>query len=519
MPIPRNPYNEVRYTGHARVFAHPRRMRTLARLFGLRAPAPERCRVLELGCGDATHLLWVAAGLREARCVGIDLTEAGLARGREMAQEAGIGNVELRQADIMDLDASVGEFDYVVAHGVYSWVPEPVRSKLLDLCARCLAPDGVALVSYNAMPGGHFRSLAGELMRFGTRGIADPERKVAQARRFLDTFSRWQGQGQGEGYAEIIRGQIARLEKTPDYVLYHDDLAEHTRAFSLSGFLERAGACGLRYLTEASFADTRYEGVPPEVQAEVAAAESSREDREQILDYLSGRAFRRTLLCRAAVALDGAPDAEAVAEMAVHGRFRPLAEAGLGDDAPLEFEGADGKRITVAHRLVKAALVLLGESWPRPLAFSDLLDRARSRCVRASTDAEEARRQFCRFLLGAYAGGVVDLNLDPPRVGARAGDRPRAFALARTQAARGAELTSVPGFTVDMDDPFSRQLLRLLDGSRDRAGIAASLVAAVERGEVALPQALSEAPDWRAALRGGLDENLASLARLGLIED
>ena len=516
MPTPRNPYNEVRYTGHARVFAHPRRMRTLARLFSLRAPAPERCRMLELGCGDATHLLWVAVGLPAARCVGIDLTEAGLARGREMAQVAGIGNVELRQADIMDLDASLGEFDYIVAHGVYSWVPELVRSKLLDLCARCLAPDGVALVSYNAMPGGHFRSLAGELMRFGTRGIADPERTVAQARRFLDTFSRWQGQG--EGYAEIIRGQIARLEKTPDYVLYHDDLAEHTRAFSLSGFLERAGACGLRYLTEASFADTRYEGVPPEVQAEVAAAVSSREDREQILDYLSGRAFRRTLLCRAVVALDGAPDADAVAEMAVLGRFRPLAEPGLADDAPLEFEGADGKRITAAHRLVKAALVLLGEFWPRPLAFADLLDQARSRCVRVSADAEEERRQFCRFLFGAYAGGVVDLNLDPPRAAARAGDRPRVFALARAQAARGGELTSVPGFTVHMDDPFSRHLLRLLDGSRDRAGIAASLVAAVELGEVALPQALSEAQDWRAALRGGLDENLASLARLGLIE-
>jgi SAM-dependent methyltransferase len=517
MPTPGNPYNEVSYTGHARVFAHPRRMRTLARLFGLRAPAPDRCRVLELGCGDATHLLWVAAGLPAARCVGIDLTEAGLARGREMAQEAGIGNVELRQADIMDLDASLGEFDYIVAHGVYSWVPEPVRAKLLDLCERCLAPDGVALVSYNAMPGGHFRGLVGGLMRFGARGIADPQRKVAQARRFLDTFSRWQGQG--EGYAEIIRGQIGRLEKTPDYVLYHDDLAEHARAFSLSEFLERAEACGLRYLTEASFADTRYEGVPPEVQAQVAASADRREDREQILDYLSGRAFRRTLLCRAEAALDGAPDADAVAEMAVHGRFRPLAEPALGDDAPLEFEGADGKRITVAHRLVKAALILLGQSWPQPLPSSDLLDQARSRCVGASSETEEQRLQFCRFLLGAYAGGVADLSLDPPRVALRAGHRPRAFALARAQAARGAEITSVPGFTVDMDDPFSRHLLRLLDGSRGRAEIAAALVAAVGRGEVALPQALSEAPDWRAALRVGLDENLASLARLGLIED
>jgi SAM-dependent methyltransferase/methyltransferase-like protein len=517
MPTPQNPYNEVSYTGHARVFAHPRRMRTLARLFGLRAPALERCRVLELGCGDAAHLLWVAAGLPSARCVGIDITEGGLARGRELAAQARIGNVELVQADILELDAAPGEFDYIVAHGVYSWVPEPVRARLLDLCARSLAPDGVALVSYNANPGGHLRRLVAEPMRFHTRGIADPQRKVAEARRFVDTFSGWQGPG--GGYAEIIRGELGRLRKTPDYVIFHDDLAEHARAFALTEFLERAGACGLRYLTEASFADTAYPGIPAEVQAQVAEAVSGREDREQLLDYLSGRAFRRTLLCRADVALADAPDADAIVEMSVLGSFMPLAEPDLVGDAPAEFEGMDGKRITVAHPVVKAALLALRESWPRPLAFGDLLGQARSRCRRVAADRGEEAARFRRFLLGAYAGGVVDLNLDPPRAAARAGRRPRALALARAQASRGAQLTSVLGHTVEVADPFSRFLLRLLDGSRDRAAIGAALIEAVEREQFALPQPLCEPEDWRAAARDGLDENLASLARLGLLED
>ncbi len=102
---------------------------------------------------------------------------------------------------------------------------------------------------------------------------------------------------------------------------------------------------------------------------------------------------------------------------------------------------------------------------------------------------------------------------------AHTGRQPRALALARAQASRGAQLTSVLGHTVEVADPFSRFLLRLLDGSRDRAAIAAALIEAVECEQVALPQPLCEPEDWRAAVRDGLEENLASLARLGLLEE
>src|SRR5512135_3510527 len=144
MPTAPNPYNLVDYPGHARPQAHPRRMQTLARLFGLEAPAIEACRVLELGCGDGMHLISIATEFEAARCVGVDLAESGIDKGRHMARELGLHNVELHATDIMAVGPELGEFDYIVAHGVYSWVPVPVRDRLLAVCRANLAANGVA---------------------------------------------------------------------------------------------------------------------------------------------------------------------------------------------------------------------------------------------------------------------------------------------------------------------------------------------------------------------------------------
>ena len=139
MPAP-TPYDEVTYPGWPFPQAQPDRLATLARLFGMAPADPANCRVLELGCGDGGNAMAVACSWPGSRVVGVDLAPGAIARGRALAAEAGIANVDLRVGDIARLPADLGEFDYVVAHGVYSWVPEPVRAALLDACRRFLAP-------------------------------------------------------------------------------------------------------------------------------------------------------------------------------------------------------------------------------------------------------------------------------------------------------------------------------------------------------------------------------------------
>ncbi|HTB49367.1 MAG TPA: class I SAM-dependent methyltransferase, partial [Solirubrobacteraceae bacterium] len=138
----------------------------MGRLFGL-DPAPAcGCRVLELGCGDGGNALSLAQSLPGAQVLGVDASPGAIERGRRLGRAAGLANVELRCAMFEDLGEELGKFDYIVAHGVYSWVPPQARGALLDCAKRCLAPEGVAFVSYNAYPGSYLRDMARDMLRY-----------------------------------------------------------------------------------------------------------------------------------------------------------------------------------------------------------------------------------------------------------------------------------------------------------------------------------------------------------------
>src|SRR3954447_19950584 len=153
-------YDQVRYSNFPYAQTHPDRLATVATLHGLEPPNLAHARVLEIGCGAGGNLLAMAAGAPGLRAMGVDLARSAIEEGRRVVGEVGLTNVELRQADVRDLtDGSIGQFDYIVAHGVYGWIPADARDALLATIHASLAPDGVAYVSYNAQPGGYFRRM------------------------------------------------------------------------------------------------------------------------------------------------------------------------------------------------------------------------------------------------------------------------------------------------------------------------------------------------------------------------
>jgi cyclopropane fatty-acyl-phospholipid synthase-like methyltransferase len=178
-------YDIVPYPGHALAQAHPDRLATIATLFGMKPADINRCRVLEIACGDGLNLTSVALSLPQAECIGIDLAAAGIKKGQDRARCLGLKNIDLRQLDIMDIDADLGRFDFIIAHGIYSWLPERVRDKLLQICKQNLAENGVAYVSYNTYPGSHMRDLVRGMMRFHVSEFDDPRQRVTQARSLI----------------------------------------------------------------------------------------------------------------------------------------------------------------------------------------------------------------------------------------------------------------------------------------------------------------------------------------------
>ena len=255
----------------------------MATLFGLQPAAPAACRLLELGCGDGGNLVPMAYGLRESAFCGVDLSRRAIERARSLAAALGLANVDFGHADLTALP-ELGTFDFVVAHGIYSWVAAAERDALLAACREHLAPGGVAYVSYDVLPGGHLREITRQMLRWHLRDVEEPDQRIAQARALLEAVAGARPEG------DEMRIAAERALQQGDPALFHDELAPHHEAVLFAGFAAHAGEHRLRFLAEADVFEMEAGSLPPELAEGLI-------EREQYLDFFKGRMFRQSLLC------------------------------------------------------------------------------------------------------------------------------------------------------------------------------------------------------------------------------
>ncbi len=506
----RTTYDDVPYPSAVYPQTHPDRLGTLATLFGLQAPRADSCRVLELGCGDGLNLIAVAVALPLAQFTGIDLATQPIAQGNEIIRRLGLSNVSLAAQDLMTVSGDLGPFDFIIAHGLYSWVPEVVREKILSLCAQCLAPHGVAYVSYNAQPGNHLRELARGLMRFHTARSGPADERIHQAIAILKFMAA--NEAGGPVYQEALRRELERVERYPPAAVFHDDLSEHNRAFYFHEFVAAAAKHGLQYLTEADITDTQTDGIAPEgVRVLEQFGPQQTVAREQYLDFFKARAFRQTLLCRQGTPRAYAPEPELVFEMFIASTARPAdADYDVTSGEALEFRAASNAVIATQHPLFKAALHHLGNVWPKRVAFGELLERA---AANSGEPAEPHRLALARFLLATHAIGFADLHRVPGAFTTEVSATPCASPLARLQMETSNKVPTLRHDVMQLEGDLIRRLVQLLDGTRTHAQLTEALAKEVT------PAHASESE--RQAIRGKmgveLETNLNRLAHGALL--
>jgi cyclopropane fatty-acyl-phospholipid synthase-like methyltransferase len=486
-------YDAIPYPGHPFAQTHPDRLATLATLFGLEPPPLERCRVLELGCGDGGNLVPMALALPGARFLGVDAAEGAIARGRTLIEALELSNVELEARPIEELEPLPPSFDYVIAHGLYSWVAPPVRDRLLALCREALSEHGVAYVSYNALPGGRMREALRDMLVFHTAALEQPGERVEQGRALLRFLL--EGWSERHEFGAVMRGHAERLLERGDETLFHDELALVNESVYFHEFAAHAGRHRLQYLAEADFFEMQIGTLPEQVAAELLGVEDPLR-REQYLDFLKGRMFRQTLLCREELVLDRSPRPAVVERMAVSSPVGP--RRARGSDGQTIFEGPSGSTLTTDHPLVSRALERLGRSWPAALWVRELIPAGAS-------DADRAA--LCDALLRCYAGNLVELHIHPPEPAASAGELPEASPLARHQARFGGLVTNLRHTSVRIEDDLGRRLVSLLDGRHDRAALATELRGWLEQADQEVPTDLED----------GLERSLQGLAGLALL--
>jgi SAM-dependent methyltransferase len=458
----------------------------LGRLFGLDPAPAESCRVLEIGCGDGVNALAIGQTLPGAHVVGLDRAASAIARGTTQRGIAGLDNVELLVGDLSDtaLAQQLGGFDYVIAHGVFSWVPPDARAALLELAKRVLAPHGIAYVSYNAYPGSYLRDMARDVLEFHLRGVTGAAERLSRAHELMRAIVSTEG---ASPYSRVLREQLQRMLDASDALLYHDELAEISTPFYFHEFIERAGSRGLQFLSEAELSDSQLRDVPEVTGALIAALPADVIVREQYLDFFRNRMFRQTLLVHDELEISRRLD-DTVLERLWISSPAHRTEAGFAVDG--------GGSVETDDPLLLAALGELCGAYPSALEFDELLRRARSSCNQPEEAPGQVRERLRLAMLELYLVHVVRLDGAPRPLVTEAGPKPVASPLARAQCdARLAVVSTLLPASHALADTVERRLITLADGTRTGAELA---------GELKLGQA---------ELAGRLDR----LARAGLL--
>ncbi|MEO0426543.1 MAG: class I SAM-dependent methyltransferase [Pseudomonadota bacterium] len=387
-------YREVVYPQYLQAAAHPRSALAMAKLFGLAVGDPGSARVLEIACNRGTTVGWIAATLPESRCIGIDIVERAVAEAEGVFGH--LPNIAFRQGDVATLDLGDAVFDVIVVQGLFSWVDDAARDGIMRVAGRHLAEGGVALISYNAMPGSAYRSAIRELMLM-------EEARGEPLQRGLERLMAALPGVEGLSHVPLLREICERVGAQDPAVLRHDDGAHEAEPFYLMQVAEWAAGHGLSYVADSDLALDWIGAMPVEIQKALHGL--PRLEALQYCDYLLNLPYRRSIFARAADAraLRAGPDLTAALDLHVLPVFERL-EEDPETGAPNFGRPDDPKRVMSPRET--RGVALLDAMVGRPLApLRSFLEAAG---IDPSTEGEAAAamvlqasmRQLCTVSLG-----------------------------------------------------------------------------------------------------------------------
>jgi methyltransferase-like protein/2-polyprenyl-3-methyl-5-hydroxy-6-metoxy-1,4-benzoquinol methylase len=474
-------YDEAPYESYAHPQSAPGQLAAVAWAFGLDPPDVARARVLEIGCAAAGNLIPFAATHPLARTVGIDLSQVHIDQGLRRVRALGLDNVELVHSDIAHLDpAAVGQFDFIICHGVYSWVPDEVQEAILAACGQLLSPAGVAYIGYNTYPGWKAKEIVRDAMLLSVGDSTTIDEKVRRARSMVDFLHKV---AQPDSVLARALDDYQLMAATAgDYYLLHEELEIFNAPCYFRDFVDRARAHGLDYLAEALPEYTFARNYGPTVVDHLLDYADHQILLEQHLDFVVNRHFRQTLLVHAerAPQISRTLDRNRCRRMHFAVSLPPLTGETRLDDSSQQYGDPDGSNIVTHDAATKAAIDALTDRWPWTLSWQELVGSARTRLARVGIEAApdfEARIDElleCLIIQGQARYRLAPVLPEPACTPVRLNEAAR----------RMAELTREDADAFVFNhwhellplSPVDRYLLPLLDGRRDRHALVEALM-------------------------------------------
>ena len=505
-------YDQIPYTSRPFPQSHPQRMAALGQLFGLTPPDISNCKVLELGCASGGNLIPLAAAFPDAQFVGIDLSPMQIAEGQGRIARLGAKNIRLINMSIADITAGLGSFDYIVCHGVYSWVPAAVRDAILRVAHDNLSEHGIAYISYNVYPGWRLRAVLRDAMLFHSSPADDPSEKVARGRDFLEKLGSLSNAS--SAYGQLLRQEAKNFSGLENNYVAHEYFEGNNDPCYFADFLKRAGIFDLSYLTESEVHLTIAENFGAETGELLRTLSENRLDRlEQYIDFLTGRTFRQSLLVRR-------EQAHRIGRVLSPNSICGLhLSTALGADPEREgenfvFKDRAQRTLTTTSTAVRDAVSKLARMYPLTATPAQLAGDG------GVTLSEQDKRDIERSLFNMVMAGIADISTLPFIASDTVQPRPMARELARADARDGQTwTTNIRHETVPLS-LVARAVLPLLDGTNSQTELARKVQAMVAEGSITFHkdgEKLLESDLIDAAIDDHISDALSGFRRAALL--
>ena len=510
-------YDEVPYIALPFSYTRPERLSAIGSFFGMKPPKMDSARILNLGCSSGGDMLVFAESYPDSRSVGVDLSKVQVDEGLQVIEKLGIKNIELRCTSIMDVDKSFGKFDYIICHGVFSWVPEDVRAKILEICKNNLNPQGIAFISYNTLPGWNMVRTVKEMMQFHASLFSSTSEQITQSKLFLDFVAEGL-EGSKAPYEQILKGELEHIKSQQDSYVLHEYLRGENVQFYFRDFMQLASACELQYLGDSSL-HSMYVGNLPAKAQDALSKVGDIVRTEQYMDFINNRRFRCTLLCHDNVHINRAvnmstTDTEFYFAMHLSAN-KPISEVNLDNNAEsITFEDGKGRSLSAGSAISKAVLYSFVESQGMHMNVNDIAKYVLAKLPTVSREA--IMQEVLSTLPHLVLSGMCDVLDAKPKYLTRMPTKPKVSNFVKYQADIGSVWAANQMNETFQISLFDRFLLKYLDGKNSISAIVDKLVTHVLSGELVVNQgsgALTKEEDIKNAISIAVKDSLEGYLR------
>jgi SAM-dependent methyltransferase len=401
-------YDDIPYNPMTFPMTGPEYLSAVGRLFGIDTAYAQNAKILDIGCAQGLNPMSFAYYNPTANVVGIDMSQKQIEQGRALAKELGIQNVRLLHGDIASPDDPLkGEkFDFIVCHGVFNWVPPSVSHAILEYIRNHLSKNGIAYISYNAMPGWHRMLPLRSAIQHNAKHYDGWRNKIQATLDYVDALAENNVKNSIQQTALQMKDRMKTMQ--PSYI-FHEYIEGDNHPLLLSEFSDMANEHGLKYLCDAHLRNSFV--VNAQQKLNEIIQKGPKDDRvymEQAFDFINDCQFKCSLIIHEEQEINHQLSNQNLRDLYFRVEKQPKAEdlhdLSFGDQWNYPSFG-----LSLNHRLHAFVMEHILRAFPHNISLTDIEALIKAQNVTPSADPDDPY-QILGILRECTLKGVLQIS-------------------------------------------------------------------------------------------------------------